>query len=120
MQKKSALESWLGRVGWRWPDGHERLRSGQEGLSGCPQGWGWLRGARARPSNCLAAGGGGEEEVPRVPGGQVESNAISQDQRAVFMKPKDTESVDCPVGGLRGGQAGSLLMEADWGVREGA
>ena len=49
MQKKSALESWLGRVGWRWPDGHERLRSGQEGLSGCPQGWGWLRGARARP-----------------------------------------------------------------------
>ena len=50
----------------------------------------------------------------------MESNAISQDQRAVFMKPKDTESVDCPIGGLRGGQAGSLLMEADGGVREGA
>lgn len=36
------------------------------------------------------------------------------------MKPKDTESVECPLGGLRGGQAGSLPMEADWGVGEGA
>lgn len=36
------------------------------------------------------------------------------------MKPKDTESRECSIGGLRGGQAVSLLMEADWGVREGA
>ena len=41
---KLALEG-----GRRRPDGHERLRSGQEGLSGCPQGWGPPKGARARP-----------------------------------------------------------------------
>lgn len=67
----------------------------------------------------MATVGEGEEEAPRAPGDQVESDAISQDQRVVFMKPKYTESTECPAGGLRGGQAGSLLMEADWGIREG-
>lgn len=37
-----------------------------------------------------------------------------------FHEAQMQESVECPLGGLRGGQAGSLPMEADWGVGEGA